>query len=243
MTSVYWLEQSESDVSPGDDWLSPAEATLLKGMRFAKRHDDWRLGRWTAKRALAIYLDIPDHPRALATIEIRPAQSGAPQAFFADRAAPVSISLSHRAGSAICALAPSGTSVGCDLEVIEPRTVNFVEDYFTPAEQALVAGSPELDQQLIITLVWSAKESALKALCIGLRQDTRDVIVSLGETPGNRKVPAANNQRTLSRSHVPGWQPIRVRHADGQIFRGWWQSTDFVRTIVSSPPPSQPTAL
>jgi 4'-phosphopantetheinyl transferase len=243
MTNVYWMEQHQADVRAEDDWLSPTEATLLKGMRFAKRHDDWRLGRWTAKRALAIYLDIPNHPRALAAIEIRPAPSGAPQAFFASRPAPVSISLSHRAGSAICAIAPCGTFVGCDLELIEPRAGNFVEDYFTPTEQALVGGFPEFERQRIITLLWSAKESALKALCIGLQQDTRNVIVSLGEESECCDRSATNDPTTFSPGDVHGWQPLRVRHADGQIFRGWWQYTDFVRTIVASPPPSPPTAL
>ena len=59
MTDVYWLEQVNVDLSAEDDWLSSAERTRLKSMRISKRQNDWRLGRWTAKRALAIYLDRP----------------------------------------------------------------------------------------------------------------------------------------------------------------------------------------
>ncbi len=108
MIDVHWLEQTEADVPAGNDWLSAGEMTRLQGMRFPKRRNDWRLGRWTAKRALAIYLDLPSHPRALADIEIRPASSGAPEVFVANKPAAITISLSHRGGVAACSIAPSG---------------------------------------------------------------------------------------------------------------------------------------
>ena len=81
---VYWLEQSELDVPTADDWLSSNEVVRLNGMRVAKRRADWRLGRWTAKCALAIYLTLPDHPQSLQEIEVRPAPSGAPEAFVSN---------------------------------------------------------------------------------------------------------------------------------------------------------------
>lgn len=239
MTDVYWLEQVEADVRVEDDWLSSCEQSLLDAMRFAKRRDDWRLGRWTAKRALAIYLDLPTHPRALANLEIRPGQSGAPEAFFANHPAPVAISISHRAGTAICALAESGTSLGCDLELIETRDDNFLGDYFTTEEQALVAQFPSSEQPRVITLLWSAKESALKALHVGLQQNTRNVIVTIGDTGTCNGTP----ENPVPVPEVLGWQPLRVRHCDGQTFCGWWQQTALVRTVVSSRPLLPPTAL
>jgi len=175
--NVYWLEQTEADVPQDHDWLSANEAARLNGMRFAKRRADWRLGRWTAKRALAAYLNLPSHPQALTDIELRPASSGAPEVFFANKPAAVAVSLSHRAGSALCAVAPSGAALGCDLEIIEPRSDGFVADYFTPEEQALVAEAPAPDRPRLSALLWSAKESALKALRAGLRLDTRCVTV------------------------------------------------------------------
>ena len=80
--NVYWLEQTEADVPAENDWLSANEAVCLNGMRFAKRRADWRLGRWTAKRALSVYLDVPAHPQVFKKIEIRPAPSGAPEVFL-----------------------------------------------------------------------------------------------------------------------------------------------------------------
>jgi 4'-phosphopantetheinyl transferase len=52
---VYWLDQTQADVPAGDEWLCAREAACLARLRFAKRRADWRLGRWTAKRALAAY--------------------------------------------------------------------------------------------------------------------------------------------------------------------------------------------
>src|ERR1035437_513227 len=106
--NVYWLEQSEADVPAENDWLSANEAVGLNGMRFAKRRADWRLGRWTAKRALSVYLDVPAHPQVLKKIEIRAAPSGAPEVFLGAQPAAVTISLSPGAGIAACAVTKSG---------------------------------------------------------------------------------------------------------------------------------------
>src|SRR5271157_5582736 len=176
---VYWLEQAEADVPAENDWLSASEAARLNAMRFAKRRADWRLGRWAAKRAVAAYLDVPGHRQALANIEVHAAPSGAPEVFILNTAAPATISLSHRDGTALCAVAPSGAALGCDLEIIEPRSDAFVADYFTAEEQALVARVSLEDRPRLLALLWSAKESALKALHEGLRLDTRSVVVTV----------------------------------------------------------------
>ena len=141
---VYWLEQSEGDLPTTDDWLSPNEVVRLSTMRIAKRRSDWRLGRWTAKNALALYLlslKIPADPQVLTAIEIRPATSGAPEAFFQNKEVAASISLSHRAGIAACAVAGSSGVLGCDLETVEPRSDAFVADYFTTARAIVRCGS------------------------------------------------------------------------------------------------------
>ncbi|MFZ0801582.1 MAG: hypothetical protein WAN70_05405, partial [Terriglobales bacterium] len=140
--NVYWLEQTEADVPAENDWLSPSEAVRLEGLRFAKRRTDWRLGRWTAKRALSVCLDLPAHPQVYKKIEIRPAPSGAPEVVLANQPAGLTISLSHRDGRAACAVMMSGADIGCDLEKVELHSDAFVGDYFTSEEQALVARAP-----------------------------------------------------------------------------------------------------
>jgi len=241
--NVYWAEQTEADVPTDNDWLSADEAVFLSGMCFAKRRADWRLGRWTAKRALSATLDVPAHYQAFKKIELRPAPSGAPEVFFDNQPAAVTISLSHRAGIGVCAVAMSSVEMGCDLEMIEPRSDAFVADYFTLEEQALVARASAADRDRLLALLWSGKESALKALRAGLRLDTRSVIV----------IPCATS---FDRN---GWNELRVRytgsryaedrcagdrHAGNQVFHGWWQHTDnIVYTVVAAPPPHAPVRL
>ncbi|MGC2197979.1 MAG: 4'-phosphopantetheinyl transferase superfamily protein [Terriglobales bacterium] len=225
---VYLLAQTDGTVPTGNDWLCANEILSLNGMRFAKRRADWRLGRWTAKHAVASFLNLPASPRALARIEIRPASSGAPEVFVANRCLPVTISLSHRAGGALCAVAPFGVRLGCDLEVIEPRSTAFVTDYFTAEEQDLVVRTSPAEQPRILAMLWSAKESALKALREGLRLDTR----SVGVRPA------------VGTCDLFGWSPVHVRCTDGQMFRGWWQSTgNILRTVVADPFPDPPISL
>jgi len=226
--NVYWLEQSEGEVPSENGWLSASENVCLSGMRFAKRRVDWRLGRWTAKRALAVWLQVPALPLVLAKIELRPAPSGAPEAFFSNKPATVAVSLSHRAGRALCAIAPWGVELGCDLEMIEPHSDAFVADYFTDTEQALVARTPGGARARILAMLWSAKESTLKALRTGLRVDTRCVTVK----PDDASI-AMN-----------GWSQLRVCYSDSRDFRGWWQHTEnILRTVVADPTPASPIPI
>jgi 4'-phosphopantetheinyl transferase len=242
---VIWLEQSAGDVPTEENWLSAGELSLLSGMRIPKRRTDWQLGRWTAKHAVAAYLKLPSGAQTLATIEIRPTASGAPEVFFDNSLAKVSVSLSHRSGIGACAVAPSGTMLGCDLELIEPRSEAFVTDYFSADEQTMVARTLAADRPRVIALLWSAKESALKALRVGLRLDTRCVRVILdGGVPS---VAEAESETTASPSFPPSertneeWFPFHVWYAEDQVFHGWRQvSGELVRTLVavpSSPPP------
>ncbi|MGA3315656.1 MAG: 4'-phosphopantetheinyl transferase superfamily protein [Candidatus Korobacteraceae bacterium] len=245
MMDVYWLEQTEADLPPEDDWLSASEAVRLDGMRFAKRHADWRLGRWTAKRALTAYLDLPGHPPDLADIEIRSAPSGAPEVFIADQPAGIAISLSHRAGVAACAVTQSGAELGCDLEIVEPRSDAFIADYFATEEQALIERTSAAERSLLLALLWSGKESALKALRTGLRLDTRSVIVRpvFRQSDGDGR--AQDPALATPASYGPkSWQTLQVVYEGGQIFHGWWQDTgDRLRTMVASPSPAAPIFL
>lgn len=245
--TVYWLEQGASDVPPEDDWLCTAERALLGRFRSPKRRADWRLGRWTAKNAMAACLNLSRDPQTLARVEIRAAESGAPQAFIAGDPADISISLSHRETVAACVIAPAGTMLGCDLEVVEPRSAAFVADYFTTEEQQLVAGTAAPDRSKVANLLWSAKESALKALTVGLRADSRSAIVTsiegLAQPP--RINLTANEGHSLPRPGDPAqWHSLRVSIKDGRAFHGWWrQSGLLLRTLVAYPAPDQPEML
>lgn len=211
-----WLEQSENDLPGGDDWLCPAERSVLAALRLPKRRADWRLGRWTAKCAVAASLD---GPRAFSEIEIRAGPSGAPEVFCSGSPVPLAISLSHRAGQACCALADGCVRLGCDLELIEPHSQEFVEDYFTSEERRFLANTAQSVRSLAVAMLWSAKESALKALRVGLRAGTYSVVVTVPSMPPG-----------------PGdvWRPLSVRHSSGEFSGSWLASGPFVRTVVAA---------
>ncbi len=227
MSSVYWLTRSELDLPADVDWLSPGEVAVVSKLTMPKRERDWLLGRWTAKQALASWPDFGVPWPGSAHLEIRAADDGAPEAFLDAEPLPLSLSISHSGGRALCALSEEG-AVGCDLEHVETRSELFVHDYFTPAEQELVASWPEADRPLYENLIWSAKESALKALRLGLRADSRSVEVSL-----------------LASGKEDGWRRLEVRRPDdGTTFAGWWRRDGgFVITLVTPPPHQVPVPL
>lgn len=242
---VWWLEQSVTELPVADDWLGPHEKLRLDAMRFRKRRTDSRLGRWTAKRAVAAYLKAYDDPQTLARIEIRSAESGAPEVFLDNGPCEVSISITHSTGVAACAVGPSQISIGCDLEFIEPRSDAFLADYFNEAEQMLVSRVPPNERGLFSNLLWSAKESTLKLLKVGLRLDTRCVEVSLGENAVSNALGDETDASFVDASRqFRIWRPLTVNCANHQSLRGSWMSSgDFVRTIVTAPSSRAPRIL
>ena len=225
---LYWLSRKLDDVPNGDDWLSSAERAVATGKEFSKRRDDWILGRWTAKQAVCAYLAIPSDLPSLASIEIRAAPDGAPESFLQDQRLPVSLAISHSAGTSFCAVGPPDFAVGCDLEQIRPLVDNFVEDYFVAQEAARLQNLSPEDREAVTLLIWSAKESSLKSLREGLRRDTRSVVVSFDRSQAGTD-----------------WNPLLVRCTiTARAFHGWWQiAAGYVRTITAAYPTPQPIEI
>jgi 4'-phosphopantetheinyl transferase len=223
--ATWWLARGEDQLPAAADWLSPTERGRAGALRYTKRRTDFLLGRWTLKLTVAQVLGWPDDPAGLARIEGRNAPSGAPRLYIDGEPAGYGVSLTDRAGCAVCLVADRATAVGCDVELVEPRSDAFVADYLTPAEQRLV-GAAGSARDLAANLVWSAKESALKVLETGLRRDTRSVEVAVTDL--------SPPERT--------WSALRVRTAEGQNFAGWWRrSGTFVVTAClpdGGPPPA-----
>jgi 4'-phosphopantetheinyl transferase len=222
--ATWWLARGEEQLPAAADWLSAAERGRASAMRYTKRRNDFLLGRWTLKVAVAKVLGWPEDPGVLARIEGRTAPSGAPRLYIDGQPADRGVSLTDRAGCAVCLVADRAAAVGCDVEIVEPRSDAFVRDYLTQAEQALVgAAGPARDTAA--NLIWSAKESALKVLTTGLRRDTRSVEVDVAEL------------RPPERT----WSALAVRTAEGEAFPGWWRrSGTFLVTACwpgGGPPP------
>jgi len=229
---ISWLLQPAAALPDHDDWLAPAERAVQSGLRLAPRRAQWRLGRWTAKVALARGLGLApdDHPR----LELRAAADGAPEPWLDGRPLPLVLSLSHCGEHGLVALAAAPVALGADLERVEARSPAFVRDYFTAAEQHWVAAAPaapDADARAErATLLWSAKESALKALRTGLRRDTRSVEVTV--LPAALTAPAAPPATAAA-----PWAPLAVHDLEGaRTFSGRWRRIgEHLLTVVAEP--------
>jgi 4'-phosphopantetheinyl transferase len=220
VTAPRWVTCAHADVPPGDAWLGPAERVVHEGLAFVRRREDWRLGRWTAKAAVAAALGI--EPTG---VEILAADDGAPEAWVGGEPAGLSVSLSHRSGRGLAAVIEAPAVVGCDLELIEPRSDPFLAEWLAPAEQALVATAERPD--LVANLLWTAKEAAAKVRREGLRLDVRQAVTELHDA-----------------AQPDGWRRLSVRWTGRAPTPGWWRAEPgWVMTIAAEPDCDAPARL
>jgi 4'-phosphopantetheinyl transferase len=213
-------------VLPAEErWLAPGEAAILAGLRYTKRRTEFLLRRLVTKHAVASVTGMPTDPATLAGIEVRNAPSGAPYVCVHGAPIEMGVSISDRAGWAVCVTSPiEPLGIGCDLELVEPRSPGFVCDFLTTTEQRLVGCAVGDERDAVANLIWSAKESALKVLGTGLRRDTRTLEVTPAGPDGD------------------GWGALTVRAVEGTVFPGWWRREGrfllTVATRVATPPPT-----
>ena len=231
------------------DFLSASELKTYAGLRFPKRRNEWLLGRWTAKqllqRSMATYRTLPMH-----AISVRADPDGAPYLDVeGEGRLPMSLSISHRAERAFCALSPAASpSIGVDIEQVESYAAALVNDFFTVGEAARVWACPEPTRDTLVTVIWSAKEAVLKALREGLRMDTRRV--EIGVVPGIETTPQSAMPGALPWARLPikrigdsaaneRWLPLEVTCAVSGVLRFavWWQPDgDSVLTVAAAWP-------
>jgi 4'-phosphopantetheinyl transferase len=190
-------------------------------MRFTKRRTEYLLRRYAGKCAVAATIGHPGDPVGLGRIAVLNRRTGAPDVEVDGRTPGLDISLTDRAGWAVCLVGPDLGAVGVDLEIVEPRSDGFVRDFLTAAERDIVATTPGTDgHDAAANLIWSAKESALKVLRTGLRADTRTVEVALQDPSGISTRPGR-------------WQRLSVASGAGR-FPGWWRRDGvFLLTVVA----------
>lgn len=224
---MQWLASGEDQLPAGREWLTDAEAARAAAMRFTKRRNEYLLRRLAGKRAVAATVGLPADPASLRRVGVLNRPSGAPYVQVDGRDLGLDVSLTDRAGSAVCLVGPDLGAVGCDLEIVESRSEGFIRDFLTATEQDVVASMPDVDtRDAAANLIWSAKESALKVLRTGLRADTRTVDVVIESVDGLRGGHAPDGP-----SH---WRPLTVRTVNGP-FPGWWRRDGvFLLTVAAS---------
>ena len=224
-SAIYWTlaEASQIPLDHKEAFLSDPEIQKFSSLRFPKRRGEWLLGRWAAKRLVQSLAPYQDY--RLNEIEICNAPEGAPFILLpGGEIFPDSLTISHSGRFALCGLAPGANfRIGADIERLEPRSQAFIADYFTPAEHQLVASYPPEIRQTTVNLIWSAKESMLKALGVGLHWDTRQV--EIREVDG----------LFLLASDLGKWQKMQLGDFEAKERRwaGWWQCRgNFVITLA-----------
>jgi 4'-phosphopantetheinyl transferase len=242
-----WLSRSHADIPSGEDWLGAGERRTAARLVVDKRRADWLLGRFTAKAALAAWLDTaPARPEILA------APDGAPEAWLDGTRLPVSLSISHRDGRAIAAVTAQPGVVGCDLELLEPRSGAFVREWLADSEQRALESCDEAQHTLLANLFWAAKEATAKVLRLGLALNVRRAVVSVAPqdrpslSPEDRPSPAPAAPGDGG-SWPPGaWRALRVHWSDGSNppCLGWWRAEPrWVMVIAGQPAPAVPREL
>jgi 4'-phosphopantetheinyl transferase len=222
---IHWHTQSvhsNEDLAAGlipEGLLTPAEIVFFNRLKSDKRRSDWLLGRWTAKHLIQSVLA---GSLSVTQIEILSEDDGAPKVKLQSSSPTISISHSH--GHALCALVEQpGVPLGADIERIEARSDQFLHDYFVREEIGLVNAAPAQARAEIATAIWSAKESALKAIRLGFIVESFTV----------QCLPQGDGQK--------GWFPVVIewdasflKHL-APAMKGWWRVMDeFVLTLVAS---------
>ena len=212
-----WHHARACEVPTDDEWLTDGERAVVAGLALPKRRADWRLGRWTAKELVSAVLGVPPH-----RVEVRAADDGAPEPYVDGGMADLSLSVSHRDGVAVSAVARLPTRVGIDLETLETRSDAFVREWLSAEEQAALppAGTA---RDLAVLRCWTGKEASAKVLREGLRLDVRQAKVVAG-------------------SPVGGWTPMQVTWPTERIVHeGWWRHDDIgVLAVITDPPTGPP---
>jgi 4'-phosphopantetheinyl transferase len=221
----------------------------LARFRFPGRRDEWLAGRITAKTLVSRELSAREGREVpLTEIEIVPEITGAPAVRSAATGAalPISVTISHSAGRTLSALLftdlpeCAGCSVGADLEKVELRSDGFVRDFLTGPERREVeevgggASVPFEARAARANGIWSAKESVLKALKLGLTVDTWRVECLLSPGPLPEAPPALVPEG-------PSWNRFSVRCApevlaprarDHRFFGFWREEGGYLLTIA-----------
>lgn len=218
-------------VAQGRAWsglLSAREDAILGGLGIVPRRRKWLLGRIAAKRLVRQVSGEPELPDNQISVLNQP--SGEPFVLIEGRGGwPWPISLSHRSEIGMAAVpALRHARIGADLETVEPRDSALIRQFFTDEEAAIVEASAE-ERNLTMARIWSAKEAVLKLVGLGLRIDTRGVVVSL-------------NGEAFD-GCPEGWQPIDVKVVASLPHQSmldglrvvWRREPDCVLTVAVAP--------
>jgi phosphopantetheinyl transferase len=174
MSQISWSVTAIPALLHGDEvtavheFLNESEREIYWGFKTRKRQLEWLAGRVAIKRLFCL-INTPGITPANLMVERE--TSGLPYLVAKGERANGRISISHNAGWVAVCQTDSDLRIGIDLEEIKSRDPAFLLDYFSRSEreQIMNGGLHTLDFRT--NLIWSAKESVLKAISTGLGTD------------------------------------------------------------------------
>lgn len=175
---IQWVTEALAVPSIFDELLSSEERNAFSVLSLAplKRRAEWMAGALAAKAALRMANGEPSLQRPWNKLEIRrDTKTGAPPTVDGMN---TQVTITH-AGKWAAAVAYDSTKeqVGVDVEVIEERSVGFLQEAFSDRERSSLRDPRD------VTRAWCIKEAVLKCLRVGLREDLHQVTVNLSTTP------------------------------------------------------------
>jgi phosphopantetheine--protein transferase-like protein len=199
-------------------YFSLEEKVEYSRFKVIKRQFEWITSRITSKQMIKQILkgekiNFPD-------IRIEKEKTGQPYINITGQGRlEGTFSLSHSNGYVFCGYSSvKELKFGLDIEKIEERSLEFAQDYFTPREIEKYLTMDKIDKNEFTTMVWSAKESVLKTLGLGLSIDTRKVEI-VSETLGTK---------------MAGWNECTAQFAlmpDKKLIIYWQVLNGYIRTF------------
>jgi 4'-phosphopantetheinyl transferase len=150
------------------------------------------------------------------------------QQALASAAGEFPLSLSHSRGHALVAIAPLDWRVGADLEAVRPRDIGRLSPWCCSDDEqaALRRCDDEGQRQRLFYLLWTLKESFIKAAGLSFPQDMR----SVGLTPDRRL-----------RAPGPGWRAHAALVDDAWLASVVWRPTEGDASIAGASSRAVPT--
>jgi len=149
------------------DFLSSEELIIWQKKNHNRKKMEWLSARFSAKIAALEWL------KEVHNIELPPDKiiilnslSGVPHFKLPLHLESPNLSLSHTDGKGLAAISYS-SFIGCDIEKVKKRHPNFKKVFLTVKEIELWFQAEDignLNNDLVETLLWSAKESVIKAI-------------------------------------------------------------------------------
>jgi 4'-phosphopantetheinyl transferase len=145
-----------------EQFLHPNEINYFRGLQFPLRQTSFLLGRHAAKQVLTAFFGEPDPT----LIEVCTGIFCQPLVKYRSVEKP-ELTIAHCQDAAVAIACQTGHPVGVDLEYLDRKRSQVLEDQFTKVELQLLEPLHEKDE-ISFLLLWTAKEALSKALKCGL---------------------------------------------------------------------------